>query len=92
MRGDTCHLPYGYVQGEQRPSRRAAASGAPGAATPEARTVETAYGSAQVKAVVLPSGEERLYPEYASVAKLAEAAHAPFQDVLRAVTAAATQA
>ena len=58
----------------------------------EARTVETAYGSAQVKAVVLPSGEERLYPEYASVAKLAEAAHAPFQDVLRAVTAAATQA
>ena len=51
--------------------------------------IETVYGPAKVKAVVLPDGERRLYPEYATVAALAKSAGASYQAVYRAVIAAA---
>ena len=49
--------------------------------------VETAYGPAKVKAVVLPGGERRLYPEYATVAALAKAADISYQAAYQAVIA-----
>ena len=54
-----------------------------------AETVETTFGTARVKTVTLPTGEVRRYPEYASVAELAAANDAPYQQVYRAVIAAA---
>ena len=53
----------------------------------EIRTVSTPYGEARVKAVALPSGRERLYPEHDDVAALSAAAGASYQDVYRAVLA-----
>ena len=55
----------------------------------EAVTLETPYGTALGKAVVLPTGERRTYPEYASVAQLAQESGASYQEVYRAVIAAA---
>ena len=49
--------------------------------------VETAYGPAKVKAVVLPGGERRLYPEYATVAALAKTADISYQTAYQAVIA-----
>ena len=50
----------------------------------EAREVETPYGTILMKAVMLPGGEQRLYPEYESVAASARAAAVPYQVVYRA--------
>lgn len=57
----------------------------------EILTVSTPLGDAKVKAVTLPSGERRLYPEYATVAELAAKTNHPFQTVYRAIIAAAQQ-
>ena len=53
--------------------------------------VQTAFGPAKVKAVTLPSGERRQYPEYETVVALAESAGISYQEAYRAVIAA-TQA
>ncbi len=53
--------------------------------------VATTYGPAKVKAVTLPTGERRLYPEYEDVACLAKEAGVPFQAAYRATIAAAQQ-
>ena len=50
----------------------------------EAREVETPYGTILMKAVMLPGGEQRLYPAYESVAASARAAAVPYQVVYRA--------
>lgn len=55
----------------------------------EGATVETPYGTAQVKRVTLPTGEVRSYPEHASIEALAREAKAPYQTVYQAVIAAA---
>jgi len=51
-------------------------------------SLETPYGTALAKRVVLPSGEVRAYPEYTSVAALARANDASYQTVYQAVVAA----
>lgn len=51
--------------------------------------VTCAYGSAKAKRVTLPGGEVRSYPEYEAVAALSRETGAPYQDVYRAVLAAA---
>lgn len=53
--------------------------------------IETPYGTALAKRVVLPTGEVRIYPEYTSVAALSRVADASYQAVYQAVTAAAQQ-
>ncbi len=53
--------------------------------------VQTYYGPAKVKAVTLPTGERRQYPEYETVAALAASAGISYQEAYRAVIAA-TQA
>lgn len=50
--------------------------------------VNTPWGIARAKCVTLPDGKARCYPEYASVAALAEAARIPYQDAYQAVMAA----
>ena len=52
-------------------------------------SVETPFGTALCKRVVLPTGEERTYPEYTSVAALARAKDTSYQAVYQAVIAAA---
>ena len=51
-------------------------------------SVETPYGTALAKRVVLPDGEVRMYPEYTSVAALARVSDAGYQTVYQAVIAA----
>lgn len=51
-------------------------------------SVETPYGTALAKRVVLPGGEVRAYPEYTSVAALARASNVSYQAVYQAVIAA----
>ncbi len=51
-------------------------------------SVETPYGTALAKRVVMPNGEVRTYPEYTSVAALARVADAGYQTVYQAVIAA----
>lgn len=53
--------------------------------------LETPYGMALAKRVVLPTGEVRVYPEYTSVAALSRVADASYQAVYQAVVAAAQQ-
>ena len=48
----------------------------------------TSYGPAKAKAVELPNGERRLYPEYETVAALAKQAGISYQAAYRAVTQA----
>lgn len=50
-----------------------------------AATIETEIGSADIKVVTMPDGSERAYPEYDSVAALAQAQGLPFQDAWRLV-------
>ena len=50
--------------------------------------VETEFGTVRTKVVTLPSGAKRAYPEHDSIAELALAAGASYQDVLRATMAA----
>ena len=54
----------------------------------EFREVETEFGAVRTKVVSLPSGAKRAYPEHDSIAELALASGASYQDVLRAATAA----
>lgn len=51
-------------------------------------SVETPYGTALAKRVVMPNGEVRTYPEYTSVAALARVSDAGYQTVYQAVIAA----
>ena len=51
----------------------------------EPRDVETPYGPARSKAVVLPDGAVRAYPEHDSVAALAASAGVSYQEAYRAV-------
>ncbi|MEE3468993.1 MAG: LarC family nickel insertion protein, partial [Eubacterium sp.] len=44
--------------------------------------VTTPYGEVQAKKVILPDGEERVYPEYESVKKLAEEKHVPIREIV----------
>ncbi len=46
-------------------------------------SVNTKWGSAQVKQVILPDGEIRNYPEYDSVAKICSEQNLPFREVYR---------
>ena len=55
-------------------------------------TVTTPYGEVATKRVVLPDGTVRAYPEYDSVVTACERTGASFQDVFRAVEAAAVRA
>lgn len=50
-------------------------------------TVETPYGSLAAKAVTLPSGRERIYPEHSSVAEAAKQFGTSYQEVYRACLA-----
>lgn len=52
------------------------------------KRVETPFGIAEVKEVVLP-GERRFYPEYESVKAIAEKEHLPFAEVYHLVKALA---
>lgn len=54
--------------------------------------VQTRFGSIATKRVVLPSGSVRSYPEYGSVVAACERTGASFQEVIRAVEAAAVEA
>lgn len=54
--------------------------------------VQTRFGSIATKRVVLPSGSVRSYPEYGSVVAACECTGASFQEVFRAVEAAAVEA
>jgi uncharacterized protein (DUF111 family) len=45
--------------------------------------VETKWGTAKIKQVVLPDGEVRNYPEYDSVAKICSEQNLPFREVYR---------
>lgn len=54
------------------------------------KRVETPFGIAEVKEVVLP-GERRFYPEYESVKAIAEKEHLPFAEVYHLVKALAEQ-
>lgn len=54
------------------------------------KQVETPFGIAEVKEVVLP-GERRFYPEYESVKAIAEKNHLPFAEVYHLVKALAEQ-
>lgn len=54
--------------------------------------VQTRFGSIATKRVVLPDGSVRSYPEYGSVVAASERTGASFQEVFRAVEAAAAQA
>lgn len=47
--------------------------------------VQTPYGSAGVKTVVLPNGEKRTYPEHDSIARIAHEQGISYQDARRAV-------
>lgn len=57
----------------------------------EPGSVATPYGEVATKRVVLPDGSVRAYPEYSSVVAACENTGASFQDVFRAVEAAAAQ-
>lgn len=52
----------------------------------EERTVATENGEARVKAVTLPNGEKRFYPEYESVAKIARESGKAFGSVYKEIT------
>lgn len=54
--------------------------------------VQTRFGSIATKRVVLPNGSVRSYPEYGSVVAACECTGASFQEVFRAVEAAAVEA
>lgn len=54
----------------------------------EIRQVETAFGPARVKEVVLPSGETRAYPEHDDVAAICRDHGVSYQEAVRAVLAA----
>lgn len=54
--------------------------------------VQTRFGSIATKRVVLPNGSVRSYPEYGSVVAACERTGASFQEVFRAVEAAAVEA
>lgn len=54
--------------------------------------VQTRFGSIATKRVVLPNGSVRSYPEYGSVVVACERTGASFQEVFRAVEAAAVEA
>lgn len=54
--------------------------------------VQTRFGGIATKRVVLPDGSVRSYPEYGSVVAASERTGASFQEVFRAVEAAAAQA
>lgn len=54
--------------------------------------VQTRFGSITTKRVVLPNGSVRSYPEYSSVVAACERTGASFQEVFRAVEAAAVEA
>lgn len=54
--------------------------------------VQTSFGSIATKRVVLPNGSVRSYPEYGSVVAACERTGASFQEVFRAVEAAAVEA
>ena len=54
--------------------------------------VQTRFGSIATKRVVLPSGSVRSYPEYGSVVAACECTGASFQEIFRAVEAAAAEA
>lgn len=54
----------------------------------EAVQVQTELGVLRAKAVTLPSGARRVYPEHDSVAQLAEGSGASYQEALRAALAA----
>lgn len=54
--------------------------------------VQTCFGSIATKRVVLPNGSVRSYPEYGSVVAACECTGASFQEVFRAVEAAAVEA
>lgn len=54
--------------------------------------VQTRFGSVATKRVVLPDGSARSYPEYGSVVAACERTGASFQEVFRAVEAAAMEA
>lgn len=54
--------------------------------------VQTRFGSVATKRVVLPDGGVRSYPEYGSVVAACERTGASFQEVFRAVEAAAVKA
>lgn len=51
-------------------------------------TVETPYGPLVAKAVTLPSGRERIYPEHSSIAEAAQQRGLSYQEVYRACIAA----
>lgn len=54
--------------------------------------VNTPYGVVDAKAVVLPSGRERIYPEHASVIEIAGQAGVSYQEVYRACVAGCVEA
>lgn len=54
--------------------------------------VQTRFGAVQIKRVALPDGSARSYPEYGSVVEACERSGASFQEVYRAVVAAAEAA
>lgn len=54
----------------------------------EIRQVETVFGPARVKEVVLPNGEARAYPEHDDVAVICREHGVSYQDAVRAVLAA----
>ncbi len=58
----------------------------------EPGTVSTSFGQIATKRVVLPDGNVRSYPEYSSVIEACERTGASFQEVFRAVGAAALDA
>ncbi|MBR2835073.1 MAG: nickel pincer cofactor biosynthesis protein LarC [Coriobacteriales bacterium] len=53
-------------------------------------SITTPFGPCDAKAVILPTRETRLYPEYKSVCNLAQTAHIPYQEAYRAALAACT--
>lgn len=55
----------------------------------KAETVETSLGIAQLKVVTLPTGEQRAYPEYESVALLSKESGVSYQKAYNLVVAAA---